>query len=102
MIIAALPGCPWAGRDRAAPPENAGGRDVGVRRGRPATGTLPYLRRRPASFLLLEADPLADISHLRRLHAVVLRGRFLDADDLARATAQPVTLGLLRGVVVLG
>ncbi len=37
----------------------------------------------PASFLLLDADPLADIGHLRRLHAVVLRGRFLDAAELA-------------------
>jgi imidazolonepropionase-like amidohydrolase len=45
---------------------------------------------RSATFVLLDADPLADIRNTRKIHAVVLRGRLLDRNDLdnllARAT----------------
>lgn len=37
----------------------------------------------PASFLVVDANPLADIRHLRRLSAVVLRGRVLTSVELA-------------------
>lgn len=36
-----------------------------------------------ASFLIVDADPLADITNLRRLSGVVTRGRYLDANQLA-------------------
>ena len=45
--------------------------------GRIATGA-------PASLLLVDADPLADIGNLRKLSTVVLRGRLLDSAELAR------------------
>jgi len=45
--------------------------------GRIATGA-------PASLLLVDADPLADIGNLRKLSTVVLRGRLLDFAELAR------------------
>jgi imidazolonepropionase-like amidohydrolase len=35
-----------------------------------------------ASFLIVEADPAADIRNLRRLSGVVLRGRYVGADEL--------------------
>ena len=35
-----------------------------------------------ASFLIIDADPLADVRNLRRLYGVVLRGRYLDAAEL--------------------
>ncbi len=35
-----------------------------------------------ASFLIVDADPLADITNLRRLSGVVSRGRYLDASQL--------------------
>lgn len=38
----------------------------------------------PASLLLLDADPLVDIAHLRRLSLVILRGKILEAAELAR------------------
>jgi imidazolonepropionase-like amidohydrolase len=41
-----------------------------------SAGTVAVGRR--ADFLLLDADPLADIRNTRRLSAVVIRGRFLD------------------------
>jgi imidazolonepropionase-like amidohydrolase len=44
--------------------------------GRIATGA-------PASLLLVDADPLADIGNLRKLSTVVLRGRLLDSAELA-------------------
>lgn len=37
----------------------------------------------PASFLLVDANPLDDVRHLRRLSLVVLAGRVLTAADLA-------------------
>jgi imidazolonepropionase-like amidohydrolase len=37
----------------------------------------------PASFLILDADPLADVRNVRRLSAVVVRGQLLDAERLA-------------------
>src|SRR5262245_21092284 len=36
-----------------------------------------------ASFLIVDADPLADITNLRRLSGVVVRGRYLDAERLS-------------------
>jgi imidazolonepropionase-like amidohydrolase len=39
--------------------------------------------RAEASFLIVDADPLADITNLRRLSGVVVRGRYLDASQLA-------------------
>jgi imidazolonepropionase-like amidohydrolase len=35
-----------------------------------------------ADLVLLEADPLEDIRHVRRVAAVVLRGRYLDRSAL--------------------
>lgn len=43
-----------------------------------------------ASFLVLDANPLDDITHLRALHAVVLRGRLIGAEELARLRAGDV------------
>jgi hypothetical protein len=43
-----------------------------------------------ADFLLLDADPLADISHLRRIHRVVKGGVLLDPREL---TPMPRTEG---------
>lgn len=37
-----------------------------------------------ADLVLLEADPLADIRHTRRIHTVVARGRVVDRDALLR------------------
>jgi imidazolonepropionase-like amidohydrolase len=38
----------------------------------------------PASLLLVDADPLANIANLRKLSLVVLNGRILDSSELAR------------------
>jgi len=38
----------------------------------------------PASFLILDANPLTDIRNVRALSTVVLRGRVLGAEELAR------------------
>ena len=38
----------------------------------------------PASFIIIDANPLTDIRNLRRLSTVVLRGRVLGAEELAR------------------
>jgi len=38
----------------------------------------------PASLLIVDADPLADMSNLRKLSTVVLRGKVLDSTKLAR------------------
>jgi imidazolonepropionase-like amidohydrolase len=64
---------------------------------RAATSTAAFAARRPqlariavgapASFLILDADPRVDIGNLRRLSAVVLRGRLIDAAGLARLRA---------------
>jgi imidazolonepropionase-like amidohydrolase len=35
-----------------------------------------------ADLLLLDADPLADIHNTQKIHAVILRGKFLDRDSL--------------------
>lgn len=48
--------------------------------GRPEVGRLRA--GGPASFLLVDANPLEDIRALRRLSAVMLHGRLLTADDL--------------------
>jgi imidazolonepropionase-like amidohydrolase len=39
---------------------------------------------RMANLILLDADPLADIAHVSRISAVVLRGRLLDRTALTR------------------
>ena len=49
--------------------------------GRPEAGRLRV--GGPASFLLVDANPLQDITALRRLSGVVLRGQVLDAATLA-------------------
>ena len=51
--------------------------------GRIATGA-------PASLLIVDADPLADIANVRKLSTVVLRGRVLDSTELARLKALKV------------
>jgi imidazolonepropionase-like amidohydrolase len=38
----------------------------------------------PASFVILDANPLADIKNLRAISAVVLRKQVLDANELAK------------------
>lgn len=48
--------------------------------GRPEAGRLTA--GAPASFLVVDANPLEDIGALRRLSAVVLRGRLLTLDEL--------------------
>lgn len=45
-------------------------------------GTIAVGRR--ADLVLLDADPRADIAHVSRIHAVVLRGRLFDRGALAR------------------
>ena len=45
-------------------------------------GTIAAGRR--ADLILLDADPLADIAHVSRISAVVLRGRLFDRGALAR------------------
>jgi len=42
-----------------------------------------------ASFLILAADPTKDIAKLRDIEAVVLRGRILEREELARLRAMP-------------
>jgi imidazolonepropionase-like amidohydrolase len=41
-----------------------------------------------ADMILLEANPLKDIRHTRRIRAVVLRGRYLDRASLDRLLAE--------------
>lgn len=48
--------------------------------GRPELGRIAV--GAPASFLVLGADPFAGVDRLRQLHAVVLRGRWLDGTVL--------------------
>lgn len=38
----------------------------------------------PASLLILDADPTTDIRNVRRLHAVILRGKVIEAPELER------------------
>jgi len=45
-------------------------------------GTIAVGRR--ADLVLLDADPLADIAHVSRISAVVLRGRLFDRPGLTR------------------
>lgn len=40
-----------------------------------------------ASFLIVDADPVADVRNLRRLSGIVLRGQYLDAAQLAAMRA---------------
>lgn len=59
-----------------------------------------------ADLVLLDANPLADIDHVRQIRAVVMNGRLFTSDDLARmkqdvlvshyreALAQPAPLGV--------
>jgi imidazolonepropionase-like amidohydrolase len=42
---------------------------------------------RLADFLVLDDNPLADIRHTRRISAVAMNGRFIDASELARLAA---------------
>jgi imidazolonepropionase-like amidohydrolase len=44
-------------------------------------------RGKAADLVLLEANPLEDIAHTRRICGVMLRGRWLSADDRAAALA---------------
>jgi imidazolonepropionase-like amidohydrolase len=48
-------------------------------------GTIAAGKR--ADLVLLDADPLADVAHLSRIGAVVLRGRLFDRPALARLVA---------------
>jgi hypothetical protein len=41
--------------------------------------------------VLLDADPLADIGHIRQISAVILSGKFLARDDLDRMLTQART-----------
>jgi imidazolonepropionase-like amidohydrolase len=43
---------------------------------------------RAADLVLLDANPLADISNTRKIHAVVLAGKYLDRDALDQMLAQ--------------
>ena len=40
-----------------------------------------------ADFLLLDANPLDDIRHTRRISAIIMNGRFIDGSELARLAA---------------
>ncbi|MFF0747264.1 amidohydrolase family protein [Streptomyces sp. NPDC004111] len=42
---------------------------------------------RPADLLVLDTDPLADIAHTRRIHAVVNAGHYIDAHERTRLLA---------------
>ncbi|MFD3513665.1 amidohydrolase family protein [Streptomyces sp. NPDC058657] len=42
---------------------------------------------RPADLVVLDADPLADITHTRRIHAVVNAGRYIDPQERIRLLA---------------
>jgi len=53
--------------------------------GRPELGRIA--RGAPASLLIFEADPSADPANVRRLNAVVLRGRLMETADLERLRA---------------
>ena len=46
-----------------------------------------------ADMLILEADPLADVAHMRRIHRVVLGGRVLDPAQILPASAEAVVQG---------
>lgn len=59
-----------------------------------------------ADLLVLDADPLADITHTRRIHAVVARGRHHGPaerqrlfDDIERAAQEDVPLGSTRSTL---
>jgi hypothetical protein len=41
-----------------------------------------------ADLVLLDANPLEDIQHTRRIHAVIVRGRLVDADQLSTLRAE--------------
>ena len=43
-----------------------------------------------ADVVLFDADPLEDISNIRRVHAVVLNGELLDRDQLIASAQQLV------------
>lgn len=45
-----------------------------------------------ADLVLLEADPLRDIANVRRIRAVVVRGHFMDREDLARAQREALAV----------
>lgn len=55
--------------------------------GRDDLGTLEPGRL--ADFVILEADPLADIRHTRRIRRVVTGGRMLDPDELVEGSTRP-------------
>ena len=58
-------------------------RDAAVFLGREREiGTIAAGRR--ADLILLDADPLADIAHVSRIRAVLLRGRLFDREALTR------------------
>jgi imidazolonepropionase-like amidohydrolase len=40
-----------------------------------------------ADLVVLDADPLSDIRNTRQIRAVIIGGRWLDAEKLARLTA---------------
>lgn len=45
-----------------------------------------------ADLVLLDANPLDDIRNIRRIHAVVVRGRFLNRQDLDRLLQEAISL----------
>lgn len=50
------------------------------------TGTIAVGKQ--ADLVVLEADPLADITNTRRIHAVITRGRYLGPQDRTRMLAE--------------
>ena len=49
-----------------------------------------------ADLVLLDADPLADIGHTRKISAVILGGKFLARDDLDQMLAEARTAGQVK------
>jgi imidazolonepropionase-like amidohydrolase len=76
MALLAEAGVPTASILAAATTDAAGALGAGDRLGRINPGF-------EADLLVLDADPLVDIRHTRRIHAVILDGRFIDAGEIA-------------------
>lgn len=76
MVLLAEAGVPTARILAAATTNAADALGAGDRLGRIKPGF-------EADLVVLEADPLVDIRHARRIHAVILDGQFIDAGELA-------------------
>lgn len=76
MALLAEAGVPTASILAAATTNAADALGAGGRLGRIKPGF-------EADLVVLDADPLVDIRHTRRIHAVILDGRFIDAGELA-------------------